>query len=149
MKTHHELALTEREHASMIQVRDLFASGAIEHSPTNVELPSGSVFYMGSPCFRCDLGEPSSGALMCIGGWFKAYDLGIVDADDTYETLVTEAASDVICDFVSEAEGELCELFNPAIGWAAVTPAVAALAIDGFLKTGKVNWPSVVGAGSI
>src|SRR6478736_4425259 len=110
MKTHNELGLTEREFATMIKVRDLFASGAIEHSPTNFELPRGSVFYMGSPCFRSDLNEASCGALMCIGGWIKAFDLGLVDAEDPYETVVTAAQADLICDYVSDATGGLDSL---------------------------------------
>lgn len=145
MKTHLELGLTEGEFASMIQVRDLLARDAIEHYPSVVELPSGSVLYMGATCFRVDLDEVASGALMCVGGWIKAFDLGIVDADDPYETVVTAAQEDVIADFVSNAEGALYELFNPAGGWASYTPAVAARALDHFLTTGTVDPKAHIG----
>lgn len=144
MKTHDELGLTEGEHASMIEIRDLFLNDAIEHSPTNVELPRGSAFYMGHACFRTSIDETSSGALMCIGGWIKAFDLGLVDVHDTYETEVTDEHVGVISDFVSEAEGEICRLFNPDIPWRLITPRVAAMAIDAFLANGSVNWKSYV-----
>jgi hypothetical protein len=145
MKTHHDLGLTEGEHASMIQVRDLFASGAIEHSPSNFELPRGSVFYMGRSCFRVSDDDLSSGALMCIGGWIKAFDLGVVDTDDTYETVVTDAQQDAICDFVGDAQGELHALFNPNTEWKHITPPIVALAIDSFLMTGSVDWKTLIG----
>jgi hypothetical protein len=146
MMTFDELGLTEREHASMLQVRNLFACGAIEHSPSNVELPAGSVFYMGHACFRLDLEEASSGALMCIGGWIKAFDLGLVDAEQPYATRVDQTDERAIADFVSEAEGGLRTLLHPDVPWAAITPPVVFRAIDTFLKNGVVDWKALTGA---
>lgn len=148
MKTFDELGLTEREHANMLQVRDLFARGAIEHSPSNVELPAGSVFYMGHACFRLDLDETRSGALMCIGGWIKAFDLGLVDVEEPYATRVAEADERAIAEFVSEAEGGLHSLLHPDVPWSAITPSVVARAIDTFLTHGVVDWRAVTGAAS-
>lgn len=144
MKTHLELCISESEFASMIQVRDLFASGAIEHSPSNFELPRGSVFYMGYSCFRSSDEETACGALMCIGGWIKAFDLGIVDVDDPYETMVTAAHEQAISAFVCEAEGGLQDFLRPDVPWAGITPAAVALAIDAFLETGLVDWKAIV-----
>lgn len=148
MKTFDELGLTEGEHVSMIQVRDLFARGAIEHSPSNFELPRGSVFYMGYSCFRSSDEETACGALMCIGGWIKAFDLGIVNADDPYETLVTAAHEQAISTFVCEAEGGLHDFLRPDVPWAGITPPAVALAIDAFLATGLVDWRSIVAQAS-
>ncbi|PZR93555.1 MAG: hypothetical protein DI537_10590 [Stutzerimonas stutzeri] len=146
MKSFDELGITHGEHASMVQVRNLFASGTIMHSPTNVELPSGSAFYMGSACFRVSLEEASSGALMCIGGWIKAFELGIVDVHAPYETLVAEEHERAIIAFVADAEGGLHRLFHPDISWSRITPAVVARAIDAFLEQGSVDWDAIATA---
>jgi len=144
MKQHFELGLTEGEFASMIAVRDLLARGAIDHYPSAVELPRGSVLYAGSSCFRVDHSEEACGALMCFGGWIKAYDLGLVDVDDPYETTVNEAQEAVIAAFVADAEGELHHFLNPDVPWAGITPAAVASAIDSFALTGHVDWKAIV-----
>lgn len=80
---------------------------------------------------------------MCIGGWIKAFDLGLVDAEDPYETVVTAAQADLICDYVSQATGGLDSLFFPDIIWDGINGDVAAAAITTFLETGAVSWASI------
>ena len=133
--SHNELRITDAEHRALREVRELFASGAVQHDhDKDYDKPNG--FNM-----DCHLVEGSCGTTACIGGW-----MWTILTRDHVSTSLT--ANRYVRD---ERSVTLQSLFYPPMeeiddmSYDDITPGAALLAIDSFLATGNPNWPHACG----
>lgn len=139
MKTAEELGIADWEFEKLLEVRDLFASGRVNHV-REVDLDDDTPLEDSiiGDSFNMELASKRSdcGAVCCIGGWMHALQHG-TKVDNKLVFDVKQAR-----DYVWDSKDELHALFFPhEIGdWVAITPARAVKAINNFLRTGKAKW---------
>jgi hypothetical protein len=132
------LLISPAEHAAILEVRELFATGAFHHDPDcEADKPNG--FNMEYPAW-----EDECGTTCCIGGWmWKVMSRDWAVSHSTAGAYVK-----------AQRKGSLGPLFFPVFesddlqdcDYSYITPGAALKAIDSYLATGNPNWDSALGA---
>lgn len=143
-----ELGIQEWERNSLIELITVLPTLAhadtLDVWPTNMNMEGEHL----KPNFNLNITattEYECGAVCCIGGWVRAFHLGVRMA----ETVVLSSGQVHDIDgYVTCIQGPLRDLYFPEIVedayWDQITPEMAATVIDTFLQTGIADYAAVV-----
>jgi len=140
------LGITETEHAAMLEVRELFASGKLYHDK-GCELMKPNGFNM-NVCVDQD----GCGTTCCIGGWMYLVMVrdGAAPCKSAHEYVAlkrSRALAPLFFPFTDHNRRDLVDENGQSYDfpYEEMPPAFGLAAMDNFLATGDPNWPAVTG----